>query len=362
MVNIAEKDLESLYQQGMRGNAAGFALIGRQIVSKLKKSSPEVASKLAELLIGDAGLRGQNRPPAPVDADSRQNLLKENSYPHFDSDPFWDNTIAEQLATVLIEREKSKELTEAGLEPVKALIFTGPPGVGKTHAAHWLSYKLKLPIFTLDLATVMSSLLGKTGSNIKAVIDHAKETPCILFLDEFDAIAKKRDDEKDVGELKRLVNVLLQAIDEWPSTSILIAATNHPDMLDPAVWRRFEKKINFTTPSTLIVTQLLEKSGANKKISLELSSYLTGQSYSDIKRTILSAKKKSVIHNKNYDQLLIDTILETISKEASEESRDIKIIRLSMEGLSDRKIAAQLKISHPTVGKIIKEYKEQKNG
>ncbi|MBD8091476.1 AAA family ATPase [Pseudomonas fluorescens] len=362
MVTIAEKDLESLYQQGIRGNAAGFTLIGRQVVSKLKKSQPEFATRLAELLATDGGVRNAPRIASPVDADSRRSLLKEDTHVVLESEPTWESSIESQLLDVIIERENFKELIEAGLEPIKSMIFTGPPGVGKTLAANWLASKLNLPILTLDLATVMSSLLGKTGSNIKAVIDHAKTLPCILLLDEFDAIAKRRDDDKDVGELKRLVNVLLQAIDEWPSTSILIAATNHPDMLDPAVWRRFELAIRFNTPPAAIINTLLDNAKIAPLVSKELSRVLFGKSFSDINRILTIAKKKAVLTQRDLNETIIEIALNSVTEEKPQNTRNIQIIQLSLQGMSQRKIAAELSVSHPTVGKIIKEYKESHNG
>lgn len=364
MVSISEKDLVSLYQQGVKGSAAGFSLIGRQVVSRLKKNAPELAGKLADLLVSDGGMRGAAGIGSPVDADSRRSLLREESNLVFEAEPIWEGAVENQLLEVLLEREKSKELVEAGLEPIRSLIFTGPPGVGKTLAANWLASKLNLPILTLDLASVMSSLLGKTGANIKSVIDYAKTIPCVLLLDEFDAIAKRRDDDKDVGELKRLVNVLLQAIDEWPSTSIMIAATNHPDMLDPAVWRRFELAINFSMASPVVIERLFIDAGVSTPVAHRVSEYLGGSSYSDIKRMVLSAKKKSVLNSKKLDESIIEVVISGAddNPETSNDVRDLQIFQLSLKGLSQRKIAAELNVSHPTVGKVLKGFVERRNG
>ena len=130
--------------------------------------------------------------------------------------------------------------------------------LGKTLAARWIAKKLNRPLIVLDLWAVMSSFLGRTGNNIRNVLDYAKGLDCVLLLDEFDAIAKRRDDAVEIGELKRLVTVLLQEIDEWPSSGLLLAATNHPDLLDPAVWRRFELIVEFPMPTEAEIRQAIE--------------------------------------------------------------------------------------------------------
>ena len=134
----------------------------------------------------------------------------------------------------------------------------GPPGVGKTLTARWLAAQLKVPLYVLDLTAVMSSLLGKSG-NLRAAIDFAKREPCVLLLDEIDAIAKRRSDDSDVGELKRLVTVILQEVDEWPASSVLLAATNHPELIDPALWRRFDLVVQFKTPDEQAVKEAIKR-------------------------------------------------------------------------------------------------------
>ena len=146
-----------------------------------------------------------------------------------------------------------------GLTPTRSAIFVGKPGVGKTLTARWVASQLGVPLYVLDLTVVMSSLLGRSGNNLRAALDFAKSTDCVLLLDEIDSIAKRRSDDTDIGELKRLVTVILQEVDEWPTTGLLLAATNHPELIDPALWRRFDLVVEFKLPEMPAVKSAVKR-------------------------------------------------------------------------------------------------------
>lgn len=146
---------------------------------------------------------------------------------------------------------KSHERWEAaGVATPNRLLLYGPPGTGKTSIAGQIAYDLDLPLVTTRSDTLVSSLLGQTSRNIREVFEYAQSQPCVLFLDEFDALAKNRADVREIGELQRVVIALLQNIDALPSSTILIAATNHENLLDPAIWRRFEHAVRLALPSS----------------------------------------------------------------------------------------------------------------
>ncbi|AMP36965.1 AAA family ATPase [Ralstonia solanacearum] len=361
MVQIEETDLHNLLLQGLRGNSQGFALISRKIISSVRRRQPDEAARLAEVLASDTVTRGGAIQPPPVDGDSRRQLLREVRSVVLSEEPIWPPQIQVPLNHVVRERNEAPKLIAAGLEPVRALLFKGPPGAGKTLAAHWLGRELKLPVLTLDLATVMSSLLGKTGSNIKSVIDYARSFPCILLLDEFDAVAKKRDDDKDVGELKRLVTVLLQAIDEWPSSSVLVAATNHPEILDSAVWRRFDVVLDFGKPDVDSIKQFLRSEGINEVIVSELAPIIAGYSFADMRRLIDAARKQAILDDMSPDEAIVNLALGSLlaAGKLDGEGRKLQIIQLAIQGHSQRKIAEVVGVSHPTVGRILKALKQE---
>lgn len=187
--------------------------------------------------------------PMPTDEDSRTDLLRAEDPPVLVNALVRSSALQRQIMQLINERRAGKKLVSAGLDAPKSVLFTGPPGVGKTESAREIAIAFDVPLLILDLATVISSLLGRSGNNIKQAFAFARRTPCVLFLDEIDAVAKHRDDDSDIGELKRLVTVLLQEIDLWPSNNLLIAATNHVQLLDTAVTRRFDQTITFPRPS-----------------------------------------------------------------------------------------------------------------
>ena len=259
VIILSEIDIVALSKLALAGKESDVRLYLAKVVRKLRKTDPATSKQIEELLKSNPtrsngvmrkAFNDSGTSVLEPTADSAIPLLKFISSDKSElSEPIFEQSLESLLLQVIEERKHSEKLSELGLSPCSSLIFQGPPGVGKTLTASWLAAKLDLPFYTLDLTAVMSSYLGKTGSNLRAVIDFAKSRPCVLLLDEIDAIAKKRSDEADVGELKRLVTVMLQELESWPSAGLLIAATNHPELVDPALWRRFDLVVNFEAPS-----------------------------------------------------------------------------------------------------------------
>ncbi|MCU6670802.1 AAA family ATPase [Enterobacteriaceae bacterium H4N4] len=353
MINVTNEMLIDVVSDALAGKRESLLMRLRVMAKKLKKESPELANKLESLLLHTSGAvaveRAQPLIPkaAPVDADSRQKLLVETYPVVIDVEPVWPSKTDVQLNRFVIEWEMKERLYKEGLHPSRSLLMGGPPGVGKTLAAKWLASKLDMPLLTLDLASVMSSYLGKTGNNIKAVLNYASSFPCVLLLDEFDAIAKKRDDATDVGELKRLVTVLLQAIDEWPNTSVLIAATNHSELLDPAAWRRFDRVIDFDYPTKDLIQKYLISKDIGDNLAGYISARLDKVSYAVIERAINQAKRNSIIENSPLSSSLIDELLEG-------ESIEDVIRTMLAENVAQRKISRDLGIPRTQVSKFVK--------
>ncbi len=336
---------------------AYVARVARHIRKEMPAAADELGSLLREGSSLQAPIRGSEVAMMPVDSESRLSLARVETSPTLETSPIWDDLTKRTLDNIIIERRRFDDLLRAGIHPTCTALFVGAPGVGKTMAARWIAQELHWPLIVLDLAAVMSSFLGRTGLNLRNVLDYAKGTPCVLLLDEIDAIAKRRDDNSDIGELKRLVNVLIQGLDDWPETSLLIAATNHADLLDSAIWRRFEIVLRFPMPSReqirrLIVSRL--QSDINVHIASALAAAFENLSFSDVERKMLTIRRRSILDSTSINDLAIEEIRCLINEQPRSKRRLIGQ-DLVDAGISQRMVHRITGIARDTIRKASKE-------
>lgn len=357
-LDIKKDELVQIARLALSGRPQDVQAYIRRLARRYQGAMPGLTAQLTELLqeapTRQSPLRREAMAPVPVDLESRLQLLRIEEAPALDVEPIWDASVEDSLTQVVSERRRAAELLKQGLSPTRSMIFTGPPGVGKTLAARWVARQLGRPLLTLDLSAVMSSFLGRTGANVRHVLDYAKSVDCVLLLDELDAIAKRRDDNTDVGELKRLVTVLLQEIDDWPPTGLLIAATNHSDLLDPAVWRRFEMRVDFPMPSDEAVKQAVETFMAGQATLAAwkdvLSVALKGLSFSEIEREVLIARRSAVISDTPLEVALTRAVQSRLEPLPRKERGQIAMW-LSEAGVSQRQVHELTGVSRDTIRK-----------
>ncbi|MBA3068962.1 MAG: AAA family ATPase [Hyphomonas sp.] len=167
---------------------------------------------------------------------------------------------AHQLSVQLIEEQRRADLLRSqGMQPRHRVLLSGPPGNGKTSLAEAIAEAVAVPLLTVRYDALVGSYLGETNARLARLFEYARTTPCVLFFDEFDAVGKERGDVHETGEIKRVVSFLLMQLDQLPSYVIVVAATNHAELLDRAVWRRFQLRIDMPTPSPDAVALLVER-------------------------------------------------------------------------------------------------------
>lgn len=302
------------------------------IIKKIKKDHPNTAAEISKALsyVGYDNLveRSLDLSPLPVDRETRYSLVQVEE-PIETPEPILDNSVRSQLEDFIKERGMISTFLEEDIIPPNSILLNGCPGVGKTYIAHWLSYRLNLPLITLDLASSISSYLGRSGQNIRSIFDYAKSENSILFLDELDAIAKRRDDAGDLGELKRLVNVLLKELENCPSSCVIIGATNHPELLDKAIWRRFDRALTIPMPEEAQRAQLLTrhlgklKQKIGKNVFQYLVSYTKPICAADICKLSEHIKRQALL---NPDRPKSLVALEELFKIIRLKSKDEKVI------------------------------------
>lgn len=280
----------------------------------------------------------------PVDSESRFplveriNLKSVNDHPIVLSQQQW-YVINEFLSIA----KSHAQIDAEGLASSLCLLLYGPPGTGKSRLARYIANDLGLDLYVARLDGLISSFLGSTSKNIRALFDFAAKTPCVLFLDEFDAIAKLRGDTQELGELKRVVNSFIQNLDSLSSHSIVIAATNHDSLLDSAVWRRFNYRLELIYPLEDSRRELwrqflqpIEFASRDIEILADLSEGFSG---SDIQEACLRLHRRRVISNKTPELNDLLPILQNIAIGEGQERRFLA----SMKDWSQSKIASELR-------------------
>jgi SpoVK/Ycf46/Vps4 family AAA+-type ATPase len=167
------------------------------------------------------------------------------------------DAISARLGRVLSEQRQQQELRDHGLQPRRKLLLVGPPGSGKTMTAAVLAGELHLPLFTIVLDGLITKFMGETAAKLRLVFDAMQATRGIYFFDEFDAIGARRGERQDVGEIRRVLNSFLQFLEQDESYGLIVAATNHPELLDKALFRRFDDVIEYSLPDTALAEALL---------------------------------------------------------------------------------------------------------
>ena len=297
------------------------------LVELIKNSSngdQRAFRKTAEALIQEEKLKGHRilanrlekslRPSAPM--NGRGGVTRQNGngtqHKEFAHESTPERTLSslilppgihEQIMEVVEEHHRVELLHSYNLRARNRLLFAGPPGNGKTSLAEALAFEMMYPLVVVRYESLIGSYLGETSGRLKHLLDHARTQRCVLFFDEFETLGKERGDTHETGEIKRVVSSLLLQIDDLPDYVVVVAASNHPELLDRAVWRRFQVRVELPMPTQQQLSQHIESIGQRCRCHFgyapeKLAEQLQGMNFSEAEEFCLSVVRRAVLDHK----------------------------------------------------------------
>jgi hypothetical protein len=301
---VARSDLlVSLVRTGTTGDQVGFRRAAEAIIAEEQaKQHGVLATQLADALKPDVARRAgtpstkTSGSPLVFDIDPERRLR----------DLVLPVAVRSAVSEIIEEHHRHDLLKSHGLEPRHRVLLVGPPGGGKTSLAEAIATEIMVPLLVARYEALITSYLGETAGRLDALFEAARTRPCVLFFDEFDTIAKERGDIHETGEIKRVVSSLLLQIDRLPSYVIVVVATNHPELLDRAAWRRFQARLNLPPATRDGVVEFLDRWVERTGIGLHyahrtLADKLRGLSYAEIEEFVTTVQRRLVLSSPGAD-------------------------------------------------------------
>lgn len=304
------KILRQLIQAGANGDPAAFRRVTEVVIEdERQKQHHLLANDLEKILYGERVEKKQKDRKLfldiPVDKERGFPLLDVRQPKRSIEEVILSDRSLSALEELLEEHRRADVLSSYGMKPASKVLFHGPPGCGKTLAAEVIAFELDQPFAIVRLDALVSSFLGETAANLRKVFEYIADNQMVVLFDEFDAIGKERGDTGEHGELRRVVNAVLQMMDAYDGKSLILAATNHEQILDVAIWRRFDEIIDFPKPNTEQVRKLLKLKlrGVRHQFefdSKELVDIFSQKTGADIERVARRAIKRMILRSQEF--------------------------------------------------------------
>lgn len=296
-----------LIKAGLINDTVSFRKAAEAICAEERSKQHEIlANRIGELLNNkqyqsNGIARGTPQLVNSANANASQFFLEKSPTKRLDQLLLPENVL-NSCKDLIEEQTRTDLLRSYGLEPRNKVLLIGPPGNGKTSVAEGIAEALMVPLLTVRYESVIGAYLGETATRLSKLFDYAKTRQCVLFFDEFDTIGKERGDQQETGEIKRVVSSLLLQIDALPSYVVTIAATNHDSLLDKAVWRRFQLKLELPKPTRANLERWFATFEKRMKFSFglepsTLAKKLYGKSYAEAEEFALSVYRKYILRS-----------------------------------------------------------------
>ncbi|MFH2065535.1 MAG: ATP-binding protein [Pseudomonadota bacterium] len=306
---MAQADLlVDLIKSASNGNQLAFRKTAEALIQEEKAKGHRVlADRLVKSL--QPNTIGMGRDPAPKQNGSNghhKDLIYEITPERALDSLVLHDKIQEQIKEIIEEQHRSELLHAHNLRARNRVLLAGPPGNGKTTLAEVMAHGLMYPLFVVRYETLVGSYLGETSSRLKYLMDYAKTQRCVLYFDEFETLGKERGDTHETGEIKRVVSSLLLQIDDLPDYVVVVAASNHPELLDRAVWRRFQLRIELPMPTRQQLTRHIESIGHRCRTNFgyepgTLAKHMLGLNFAEVEEFCLSVVRRAVLDKKSDD-------------------------------------------------------------
>ena len=369
-MEIDKTVISELINAAMSADYTAVRRFGRDIARQLASQGDQEGAKWIQSILRKRGVPLQASGYAealPRDSSSRLPLIEEGQPL---TTPVMLNDESSAIVAEFINDAKHIHLlSEKGVSSRLGLLLYGPPGTGKSLIAGYVASLLNRPFYVARLDSLISSRLGETAKNIRSIFDYVPSKKAVLFLDEMDAIAKVRDDRHELGELKRVVNTVLQGLDSLTDDVITIAATNHPHLLDPAIWRRFPYKAEITLPDadvreSLWLHFLYQDDETRRNEAALLAKVSDGLNGADIENIGLAARRRAILSGE--EQLLVKILLAVTKSNSSsvrlissddpdtQAKKTVSILLNEKGGISQTEIARIVGVSRQMMSRYLK--------
>ncbi len=296
--------LRRLFASHVRSDDAAFRLAAGELIAEERRKNHRLLADELERELNAAVQPGAwaslTFRTLPKSRDDRP-LLRLTKPKHELTDLVLEPAVRTLVGEVVVESRSRSVLAGHGLQPRRQLMMIGLPGTGKSATAHAIAAELSLPVASASLAAITSSYLGDTARNLEAVVQFAEQTPCVLLLDEFDTLGQERSQRGDHGEMRRVAATLLQLLDDMHGESLVVATSNHPRLIDAAVWRRFDEVIVFDKLTEAQVSDLINLRLRSFPSSITPSAWakkLIGHTPAEIELVCFDALRRTVLAGK----------------------------------------------------------------